>query len=384
MTVLSKELVARLYGKPARRSIFTGCSTGGNQALSEAQKYPADYDGIIAGAPAHNRTHMHVHFSALRQLGSRPGASIPPELMAAWTRTVIKACAGRDGGAPGDGFLTNPLLCSASPRQMSCSKSKDKGLCFSDIQIEALETIYAGIRNPRTGSLIYSPDVRGAEETIWPIYDSSLLPSSGYDITPWILGPARPAASFDFDRDMAAFDDAYAGDLNAMDPDLSDFAARGGKLLMYHGWADGIISPLGSIDYFQRITARGSSREAFARLFLVPGMGHCVGGPGATDIGQTPVETPARETRVKDLLDAMESWLDGAAAPTEISGRKTPAAFSFPAWDFKVPTPEGRPVCAFPTLPRYDGSGDPLKPESFRCAPARWPQFPSPAPEYLR
>jgi feruloyl esterase len=384
MTVLSKDLVARYYGAAARRSIFTGCSTGGNQALSEAQKYPADYDGIIAGAPAHNRTHMHVHFSALRRLGTRPGASISAELMAAWTRTILRTCAGRDGGAPGDLFLTNPLQCSVSPRVMACRKTGNNGLCFSDGQVEALETIYAGIRNPRTGGLIYSPDVRGAEETIWPIYDSSLLPSSGYDITQWILPLGRPAASFDFDRDLTALDDSYASDLNAMNPDLAGFAERGGKLLMYHGWADGIISPLGSLDWFRRIS--GGSRPAadFARLFMVPGMGHCAAGPGATDIGQIAADPSASQPATLDMIDLIERWLDGNAAPTEILARKTAAAFSFPAWDWKEPTPDSRPVCAFPMLPRYDGHGDRLKADSFRCAPARWPAFPSPAAEYLR
>lgn len=385
MTVLAKDVIARFYGKTAVRSYFVGCSTGGNQALQEAQKFPEDYDGIIAGAPANNRTHMHVHFSALRQLGTQPGAAIPAPLMAAWQRAVIKACAGRDGGAPGDKFLTNPLQCTVSPRQLSCAKAKDKTQCLSDVQISALEKIYAGMRNPRTGQPYYFPDVRGAEELIYPIYDSSLLPSSGYDITRWALPLDRRASSFDFDRDLTALDDAYAKDLNAVDPDLSAFAGRGGKLIMYHGWSDGIISPIGSVDYYQQIKASGMPRETFARLYMVPGMGHCAGGPGATDIGQMGDLAPGgSEGGRSDILQLLEQWVEAGAAPGSLIAGKTALAYSFPAFAEKGPTPETRPVCPYPQLPRYDGNGDPLKAASFTCVAAKYPNHPRPAPEYLR
>lgn len=382
MTQLAKAVVAQFYGKAAGRSYFVACSTGGNQALSEAQRFPEDYDGIVAGAPAHNRTHMHVHMSALRKLGTQPGAAIPMPLMAKWTQAIVKACAGRDGGAPGDNFLTNPLQCTISPRQLSCKSSGDQASCLSDVQVNALETIYSGMRNPRTGDRFYFPEVRGAEELIFPIYDSALLPSSGYDITRWILPPDRLASSFDFDRDLAALDDRYADVLNAMNPDLSGFARRGGKLIMYHGWSDGIISPLGSIDYYRQITGGGAPRESFARLFMMPGMAHCVGGPGATDIGQL-MNGPVSNTH-SDVLDVLESWVEAGHAPDQLIAGKTAAAYSFPAWQSNAPTPEARPVCAFPKLPRYDGKGDPLKAASFSCAPATFPDYPRPSPEYLR
>jgi feruloyl esterase len=382
MTRLSKDIITRYYGKAAARSYFVGCSTGGNQALSEAQRFPEDYDGIIAGAPAHNRTHMHIHFSALRQLGSLPGAAIPMPLMAAWQRTIIKACAGRDGGAPGDKFLTNPLQCTVSPRALSCAKAKDKSECLSDAQVTALEQIYAGMRNPRTGELYYSPDVRGAEELIFPLYDSSLLPSSGYDITGWNMPAGRPASSFDFDRDLAAFDDRFASELNAMNPDLSGFASRGGKLILYHGWADGIISPVGSIDYYSQIAARGMQREQFARLFMVPGMGHCATGPGATDIGQL-MDIRSEGASRDEILEALEPWAEEGVATDRLIAGKTPQEYSFPPFAIEGPVPETRPICAFPALPRYDGKGDPLKASSFRCVPSEYP-YPRTADKYLR
>lgn len=384
MTVLAKDVIARFYGKAVTRSYFVGCSTGGSQAMSEAQKFPDDYDGIIAGAPAHDRTHMHIHFSALRDLGTQPGAAIPMPLMAAWTHAIINACAGRDGGAPSDKFLTNPLQCTLSPRQLSCARTKDKTQCLSDKQVSALEQIYAGIRNPRTGQLIYYPDIRGAEELIFPIYDASLLPSSAFDIRQWILPPERAASSFDYDRDMKALDDAYAKDLNAMDTDLSRFAGHGGKLIMYHGWADGIISPLGSVDYYQRLTAHGMRRADFSRLFMVPGMGHCATGPGATDFGQLLPGPRAGASASNDILNALEQWVEEDHAPDQLIAGKTAAAYSFPPFALKGPTPETRPICAFPSLPRYDGKGDPLQATSFSCVPVKAGEFVRPAPEYLR
>ncbi|HEV2597851.1 tannase/feruloyl esterase family alpha/beta hydrolase [Sphingopyxis sp.] len=383
MTVLSKDIIARYYGKAADRSYFVGCSTGGNQSLSEAQKFPADYDGIIAGAPAHNRTHMHVHYSALRELGLQPGASVPMPLMVAWQHAIVKACAGRDGGAPSDKFLTNPLQCTVSPRLLSCSRAKDKSACLSDVQIGTLEKIYGGMRNPRTGEVYYHPDVRGAEESIFAAYNPPIFPSSGYDITRWILPRDRPISSFDFDHDLKALDDRYATELNAMDPDLSAFAGRGGKLIIYHGWADGIISPLGSLDYYRQITGGSLPREQFARLFMVPGMGHCASGPGATDFGQLLDIRPEGVVR-DDILEALEHWVEKGTAPDRLMAGKTQQQYSIPPFAMAGPVPEARPVCAFPALPRYDGKGDSLKASSFRCVRANYPDFPRPAPAYLR
>ena len=262
------------------------------------------------------------------------------------------------------------------------AKAKDKSECLSDTQVTALEQIYAGMRNPRTGEIFYSPDVRGAEELIFPLYDNSLLPSSGYDLTRWNLPADRPISSFDFDRDLNAFDDRYASEINAMDPDLSAFARRGGKLILYHGWADGIISPVGSIDYYSRIIGQGVRREQFARLFLVPGMGHCATGPGATDIGQM-MDVRQADAARDDILEALERWTEGGVAPDRLIAGKTPQEYSFPAFEIKGPVPETRPVCAFPLLPRYDGKGDPLKASSFRCAPSTYP-FPQTAARYRR
>lgn len=385
MTAFSKEIIARFYSKPASRSYFIGCSTGGNQGLTEAQKFPKDYDGVIAGAPAHNRTHLHTRFAGLRQLGNRPGAAIPSPLMAAWTKTIIEQCAGRDGGAPGDSFLTNPLLCEVSPRVLACRNDAKTELCFNEEQVNALEAVYRGIRNPRTGEPIYFSDVRGAEQELYLVYGEGFL-SKGFDLSHWILPPERHHTSFDFDQDLKALNDAYAKDINAMDSDLSTFARRGGKLIMYHGWSDGLISPLDSLDYYQRLSAKGLPKEHFARLFMVPGMGHCGAmGPGATDFGQDPSATfRPNASASTDIIMALDRWVEEGIDPEQLIAGKSRLANLVPAYTSDAPLPEARPICAYPKLPFYDGKGDPLSADSYSCQKATFPEYTRPAPEYLR
>lgn len=372
MTILAKDVVLRYYGRQASKAYFVGCSTGGHQALTEAQKYPGDYDGIIAGAPAHNRTHLHIRFAALRQLGMEPGAAIPSSLMRAWSAAILKACAGRDGGAPGDKFLTDPLQCTVSPRQLACVAGSKGDICLSDTQVHALEGIYGGTRNPRTGELIYFGDVRGAEEQISLVYGDTPL-SRDFDITHWVLSPERSSATFDFDHDMMALDDSLAVDVNAMNPDLSRFAARGGKLIIFHGWADGLITATDSIDYFQRIRASGRDRAVFARLFMAPGMQHCFGGPGVGSFGQlADIPRSSDATPANDLLLALDRWSEGGSAPDMIIARTLSA-------------PVGtRPLCAFPRVARYNGSGDPTAAASFTCTTGGPAAYPRPAARYLR
>lgn len=382
MTVLAKDVVLRYYGRSASRAYFVGCSTGGHQALSEAQKYPEDYDAIIAGAPAHNRTRLHVRFAALRRLGMQPEAAIPFPLIAAWQQSILKACGGRDGGAPGDKFLTNPLQCTIAPRQLACKTGVTSDNCLSKTQVRALEKIYSGTRNPRTGELIYFGDVLGSEVQLMAVYGDTPL-SRDFNITHWTLPPDRPSETFDFDRDMKAMDHALAVEVNAMDPDLSRFAARGGKLIINHGWADGLITATDSIDYYQRLHAEGRDKDSFARLFMVPGMGHCAGG-GFGIFGQLP-ELPQDKdaTPESDLLLALDRWSETGQAPDVILARQ--ALVPPPAKSDEEGKGIGkRPICAFPKIARYDGKGDPNAATSFTCMKAPVPKYERPAAAYLR
>lgn len=383
MTVLAKEVILRFYGRRASKAYFVGCSTGGHQGLTEAQRYPDDYDGIIAGAPAHNRTHLHIRFAALHKLGTQPGAAIPPALMNAWQQAILKACAGRDGGAPGDKFLTNPLQCTVSPRQLACRPGASPDPCLTEVQVRAIEAIYRGTRNPRTGELIYFGDVRGSGSQLMAVYGDTPL-ARDFNLTHWTLPPERSSDSFDFDRDMAAMDDALAAEVNAMDPDLSRFAARGGKLIIYHGWADGLITATDSLDYYLRLRAEGHDKASFARLFMVPGQTHCAGGPGVglfgqlAEIPQSPDATPDN-----DLLLALDRWSETGKAPDVVLGKLTASVTA------AKPGTKGegfgtRPVCAFPRIARYDGKGDPAVASSFTCVKAPTPRYERPASIYLR
>ncbi len=383
MTVLAKEIVTLYYGKPASKSYFAGCSTGGHQALMEAQRYPDDYDAIIAGAPAHNRTRLHTRFAALRLLGREADAALPYPFMQTWRAAMLKACAGRDGGAPGDSFLTDPFQCNFAPSRLACKAGDAKDGCFSEVQARALGKIYDGTRNPRTGEMIYFGDLRGSESQLMMVYGEALF-SGNFDMTNWILPSERDYTSFDFDRDMATLDDTWAAEVNAMNPDLSRFAARGGKLILFHGWEDGLITATDSIDYFQRIRADGKRRDDFVRLFLVPGMGHCVGGPGPSIFGQlAEVPLPSTPSADNDLIIALDRWAKGGAAPESITGRgmRKPASSPEASGD---PLYATRPICAFPSAARYDGKGDPMRGSSFTCARAPLPEYERPAAPYLR
>lgn len=371
MTVFAKELVGRYYGQRPSKSFFAGCSTGGQQALMEAQRYPDDYDAIIAGAPAHNRTHLHVRFAALRQLGNQPGAALPAASSKLWSDAYLADCVERGGGVPGDTFLTTPLACMTSPRKLLCKPGESGEACLTEMQVSALEAIYDGTRNPRTGELIAVADVLGAEaEIIRGIYGEAFF-SPGFDITNWVLPSNRDAASFDFDRDMADLDEKFARDVNAMDADLTRFAASGGKLIIYHGWADGLIGALDSIDYFHRIKADGQDVDDFARLFLAPGVSHCAGGAGPGQFGQL-ADIPMRPdaSPENDLLLALAAWSDAGRTPEEIVGRTGMSG--------------ERPICAYPKVARYDGVGDPKSASSFACVSGPRAQYEPPASRYLQ
>lgn len=382
MAVLTKDLAKRYYRKAAQRSYFTGCSTGGHQALMEAQRYPEDYDGIIVGAPAHNRTHLHVRFAALRQLGLQPGSSLDTPQWKLWKQTMLTACAGKDGGAPGDTFLNQPARCAASPRTLQCKAGQSQDACLSAEQIAALERIYSGTRNPKTGELIYYADARGAEDQVRAIYGDTFF-SRDFDVTHWILPASRPSASFDFNKDMAALDRKFP-DINAMDTDLNRFAARGGKIIFFHGWEDGLISPLDTLDYFNRLAATKTAKSDFARLYMVPGLAHCVGGSGPSAFGQT-ADVRHGASEKDDLLGALDLWSTKGIAPGTLVAAQYDGLAILSAPRAEKVTPRAtRPVCAYPQVAIYDGSGDRTKASSFTCVSAPAPQIERPAAKYLR
>jgi len=381
----AKSVVSAFYGQAARHVYFWGCSTGGQQALSEAQRYPNDFNGIIAGDPGNNRTHLNAGF--LWQFVTNHRAAdlsviVPPEKLALITDAVVKECRGKDGGAQSDAFLTDPEACGFRPDELLC-KGADAPDCLTHEQVDAMAAMYGGAHDPRTGDQIYYGWPKGSENSGRVV--KSLPGWSLYWADP--AHPDRPARlnfwriwafldskwdwrTFDFDAGMKTVDDRLASTINAMSPDLSAFHAAGGKLIQYHGLADPVVPPRESIDYYERVQAaedpgkppRADASADFYRLFLAPGLYHCQGGPGPN---------------VLDVQGALEKWVEEGMAPETIAATKHQD--DKPAAGVSM----SRPLCPYPKRAHYNGAGDPAEASSFSCVEGlRYPK-PLPAAAYL-
>lgn len=390
--VRAKEIVAAFYEQPARYSYFYGCSTGGHQAFMEAQRFPEDFDGILAGAPGHNRTHLNAGFLWQFRANRTPADATRPLLSASqlvWvTKALLAACGKQNGGTAGglatDTWLNDPLACDFDPGVLECTVGGGSD-CLTPEQVDALKRMYAGAHNPRTHARIYfgwppgsesSADGRSGWHLYWSDPTDRRLPARAAFWRYWVFSDERwDGQRFDFDRDMERTDRALAPLINAMSPDLEPFRRRGGKLIHYHGLGDPVVPFADSISYRQRVVrsqkrarrlgsvdvAQRATSE-FYRLFLAPGLGHCQGGPGPAPVG---------------LQQALEDWVERGRAPDTLlaarnSGGVDGAAFT-------------RPLCAYPAIARYEGKGDPNAAASFTCAaPERAPAVPELASPYLK
>jgi feruloyl esterase len=388
MTTVGKAITQAYFGKPTQRSYFWGSSTGGQQSMSEAQRYPEDYDGIIAGSAAINRTHLHTlfvwNYQAMHSAGDT--SLLSDADIKLLDRTVIQACAGHDGGAPTDDFLTDPRSCHFDPATVPlCTASQTKD-CITQPQRDALKKLYAGPVNPSTGERIYTPMPPGSEASgIGLTYQET--PSTAKQLLYpflWTFGSNFNERSFDFNKDEATLDDKLAAILNANNPDLSAFNQHGGKLIMYTGTADPVVPYPDEISYYERAVdfvrthpQAGSPADAlkatqsFFRLYVVPGMGHGGGGPGIDSFGQLIQLTD------DDMLYALERWVEQGIAP---------GAFTGVSWNGGVSS-KGirlrRNVCAYPEFPTYNG-GDPTQAASFPCKYHPRGEVPQAAQRYLR
>src|SRR5215813_10246350 len=395
MNLLAKELIADFYGQDPEYSYYYGCSTGGGQGMHIVEQYPDDYDGVVAGAPAINRTHSGTFWNFFVTHES-PDSIIPEDKAMLVTDAVLGACATKSGGLAADEFLTDPRACHWRLQSLACASSATDILsCLTPGQVRSLNLAYDGSRNPRTGHLIFPGLMRGAEsgytfdlpalEGLSPLFPSDipLFPGTYY----WVFGNNWDYRDFDFDHDQAEVD-RQKGFLNALDTDLTPFASHGGKLIMFHGFADALISPQMTIDYYllvQRALQQQNEDQAqaladeqsFFRLFLAPGMGHCSGGPGPNAFGQLGgTQVPADAEH--DLLRALVRWVKSGEQPSKVVATKY--VNDAPANGILMT----RPLCPFPKLPQYTGSGDPTDAASFACVDDGVRQNPIPAPEYLR
>jgi tannase/feruloyl esterase len=366
---LAKTITQAFYGTQPAHAYFDSCSDGGREALMEAQRFPTDYNGILAGAPANDWTHL---LTAALDLSKETTASeeefIPPETLPIITAAALKACDEKDGVK--DGLLEDPRNCHFDPDVLRCNGT-GSNVCLSAAQIQTVKKIYAG----------------GSDSTGRQVFPG-LMPSSEAgdgQWKDWITGPTFGKGSMiaystnffqymvfsnakwnyhtaDVSRAQEAANRTTASILNSTDPNLEPFYQRGGKLILYHGWLDSAISPLNTIKYYRDVlsTMGQASAEEFLRLYMVPGMGHCAGGPGPFMFGQLGIGE-ARDPE-HNIFVALERWVENGTAPGPIIGKKLNDDK-----DASKGVKMTRPLCPFPQIAAYNGKGDANSASSFSC-----------------
>lgn len=365
MTVVSKQIVKAYYDKAPHHAYFVGCSTGGQQALMEAQRYPEDYNGIIAGAPANNRTHLHTGFILNHNAANEVNRGLFSAADLSYiTKTIVTRFAGKDGGAPTDSFLTDPRMVKFDFDSLFKCGNGNAGQCLTDVQIAALKKIYAGPVNPRTGEQIYGVPPAGSENTGGGLeYQQTDKGAAGlFYLYHWVLGAGFDFSNFDFDKHQDTVDAVLAPMLNANNPDLSGLQKAGGKLIMYTGTADALVPYSDAINYYERVVhLQGGLKKTlrFFRYFLIPGMGHCGGGPGINDFGQN-LATTVKQDSEHDILQALVKWVEEGVAPKQIIATALNCCGGGNMPRFQ------RPVYPYPKFPKYTG-GDANAPSSYKA-----------------
>jgi feruloyl esterase len=299
-----------------------------------------------------------------------------------WLAQFLTACGAKDGGAPGDTFLTNPPVCSFDPKTLLCASGVADASCLSEREVEAASRRFIGTRNRKTNELIYP--LFGIDGPVLGGGRLNLNPKDGADAIPrWVFGAQWDATTFDFDKDVATIDAKIGPVVNAMDADLKRFTQHGGKLILFHGWSDQVVSPFDSIVYFDRINGIAASSanrvpdklgSPFSRLFMDPGVGHCQGGAGPDSFGQASAVAAIGDP-AQDIIAALDKWVVSGAAPAEIVASKIGQQGTVLA---------ARPLCAYPKIAQYKGQGNPNSAASFACVSAPEGRVEFPAQRYLR
>jgi feruloyl esterase len=350
-TDAAKAIITAYAGTP-KYSYFQGCSDGGREALMEAQRYPQDFDGIVAGDPANNWTHLLANSVWNYQaLTATPGSFLTQDRLKLIQAEAVKQC------ADSDGVIQDPLACHFKPETLLCKTGSGPD-CLSAAQLAALRKVYAGSRNPRTGAKILSGFTPGgeAEANGWGRWiagpDGDIKQSLLYGFAGNFFGyivyadAAYDLKRFNFDSDLKMTDEKFAPIFSSYSADLSAFKARGGKLIQYHGWSDPAIPALDSIDYYRSVQAKMGPTGDFYRLFMAPGMLHCSGGPGPN---------------VLATLPAITQWVEQSKPPEVL------IATRFRDNDPLKPVERVRPLCAFPARAVWDGRGEQNSPANYRC-----------------
>ena len=381
MTEFAKLVVRDLEDRFPDYSYFNGCSTGGGQALSEAQRFPEDYDGILAGDPGNDRVNLNTAFLwAYVQDHRVSGQQLTEGKLELLHAAALHACDRNDGIA--DGVIENPLACRFDPSTLICEGNRTEG-CLTPAEVQTAKAIYAGPSHDRKE--IYPGFEPGSEVLTglpiggWGTYLTGLSEPKRLDF--WKYWAFDDAAwdwhSFDFNHDVSYANRKLAAVIS-VDPDLRAFIDRGGKLLLYHGWADPVVPPRSTIEYVDQVTAlMGEQRTSQAvRLFLVPGMGHCAGGYGPLPAGnqRTPQSASPRGDSSSahrsdalhepalnpdhDFLGALERWTEKGVAPKSVIGSQ-----KLPSGELRT-----RPICSYPRIAHWTGHGSSDDAANFVCS----------------
>ena len=345
---VAKAIVRSYYGAGAKRSYFSGCSNGGRQGMMEAQRYPDDFDGIVAGAPAMDFTGIAAQFMKdLQTLFPDPKnvttSVLPAETMKLVGSRILDACDAADGVK--DGVMDDPRACKV-----------DLGaLPISDAQKAALKKVYAPTMN-KDGE-IFSGQPYGGETDMagWPLWISGGSPQAamlkqpslrfGFG-TQFFKYLVFNDPSWDYSRyDLSTWKkdtELTATFLNATDPNLDAFKAKGRKLIMWHGWADAGLSPLATMKYYEQVQARDASLRDYTRFFMMPGVLHCAGGAGPDNA---------------DWTAAIADWVENGKAPDRIIAAKMSEGVAT----------RTRPLCPYPQRAVYKGNGSTDEAANFVC-----------------
>ncbi len=361
--VLAKQIIAAYYGSAPKYAYWVGCSTGGRQGLMEAQRYPEDFDGYVIGAPVLKISHEQLRgIWNAQAVTSEPGR-IVVEKLPLLAAAIYKKCDDTDGLA--DGLIADPRRCAFDPAAdlPKCADDKDGKDCFTLGQIAGLKKVYGGVRDSK-GKLLYPGQPFGAEIAP-PAGRSAWIGSIGADPGGGLaygetfmrfmvrppLGADWSYKSFNFDTDPAKLA-TISKMIDATSPDLSKLKKRGGKIIHYHGWADALVNPQASVDYYESVLKKMRARQTneFYKLYMIPGMFHCRGGVGCDDA---------------DWFTPLVDWVEKGTAPQVIAGKRM-------VNNAAVMT---RPHCAYPAVAKYKGSGDSSKAENFTCTELDFVQF---------
>ncbi len=346
MTVAAKGVVNGFYGSGPKYSYWNGCSTGGRQAFTEAQRYPDDYDGIIAGAPAAYVTRLQgIQVWISQQANRNPSSLIPAEKFSLIHNAVLAACDGLDGVK--DGVLDNPAKCKFDPQVLACNEG-DGPNCLNADQVLTARMMYSGLGGisrlgAQSNAWTIFPGIEPGSELGWNMLASPKPMSLAVEMYKYAAFNGNwDLKDFKID-DIMRFEKEKGPAVNSVDPNLNPFFAHNGKLLMYHGWADPGVPPQGTVDYFNNVKETvGAKAGDGMRLFMVPGMGHCRGGDGTDEF---------------DAVKALDQWVEKSKAPERIEASRIRNG--------KVD--RTRPLCAYPKVAVYSGTGSTDESANFSC-----------------